>query len=150
MKVEVIVKIDDVEVSRQETEYEKPKDEKIELSRYARFFDEECYPNWSNDPSRNLLFLKHTEMYATNLLKSRYIPDKQKGHLYLNEVYDMLGLPRTVEGQFVGWVYYQNNPIGDNYVSFGLYDEYNREFINGAKPTALLDFNVDGLILGKF
>ena len=49
-----------------------------------------------------------------------------------------------------GVVYDKKNPIGDNYVDFGIYDtskEANRNFVNGYERTILLDFNVDGNIL---
>ena len=68
----------------------------------------------------------------------------------MNEVYEMLGIPKTVIGQRVGWVYDENNPVGDNFVDFGIYDLYNekaRDFVNGYERTILLDFNVDGDIL---
>ena len=68
----------------------------------------------------------------------------------MNEVYKSIGLPATKAGQVVGWVYDEKNPIGDNYVDFGLYDmsrEKVRDFINGYERAILLDFNVDGNIL---
>ena len=49
-----------------------------------------------------------------------------------------------------GVVYDKKNPIGDNYVDFGIYNtskEANRNFVNGYERTILLDFNVDGPIL---
>ena len=110
-------------------------------SDYARFFDELC-PMWEKDPEYNLIFLKAQQNYANDLLRSR-------GHLFLNEVYDMLGIPRSKAGQVVGWVYDENNPVGDNYVDFGIYDvnrENNRDFVNGYERSILLDFNVDGNI----
>lgn len=110
-------------------------------SDYARFFDV-GNENWEKDSEYNLLFLKHQQNYANELLRS-------KGHLFLNEVYDMLGIPRTKAGQVVGWIYDEENPIGDNYVDFGIYDMYNeakRDFVNGYERTILLDFNVDGNI----
>ena len=75
---------------------------------------------------------------------------KAKGYLFLNDVYDMLGIPRTKAGQIVGWIYDEKNPIGDNFVDFGIYDgnkETVRNFVNGYERTILLDFNVDGNIL---
>ena len=65
----------------------------------------------------------------------------------MNEVYDMIGFPHTKAGQVVGWVYDEKNPVGDNYVDFGIYDVYNqkaREFVNGYEQSIILDFNVDG------
>lgn len=113
-----------------------------EYSDYAKFFDEGC-SGWSKDPEFNLMFLKDQQRYANDLLKS-------KGHLFLNEVYDMLGIQRTQAGQIVGWIYDEKHPVGDNYVDFGIYNTYNeanRNFVNGYEKVILLDFNVDGDIL---
>ena len=110
-------------------------------SDYARFFDEYC-TGWTKDPEYNLLFVKHQQNYANDLLK-------QQGYLFLNDVYKMFGIPATKAGQVVGWVYDPNNEIGDNYVDFGIYNLYNekaRDFVNGRERSILLDFNVDGNI----
>lgn len=110
-------------------------------SDYARFFDDGCN-GWTKDPEFNLMFLKDQQRYANDLLKMR-------GHLFLNEVYDMLGIPRSTAGAVVGWVYDEKHPVGDNFVDFGIYDLYNekkRDFVNGYERTILLDFNVDGEI----
>lgn len=112
-----------------------------DVSDYARFFDE-CCAAWEKDPEYNLMFLKAQQSYANDKLKAN-------GYLFLNEVYDMLGIPRSRAGQVVGWIYDPECPIGDNYVDFGLYDcnrEKVREFINGYERSILLDFNVDGVI----
>ena len=64
----------------------------------------------------------------------------------------MLGIERTKAGQIVGWVYDEDNPLGDNYVDFGIYDinrEKSRDFVNGYERVILLDFNVDGNILDR-
>lgn len=115
--------------------------EEIErVSEYAKFFD--CgNTGWTKDPEANLMFLRHQEQYANDILKTR-------GHLFLNEVYDMLGIPRTSAGQIVGWIYNEKNPVGDNFVDFGIYrgSESTRRFVNGEERTILLDFNVDGPI----
>lgn len=111
-------------------------------SEYSKFFDESC-PGFTKDPEYNLMFLKDQQRYANDLLKS-------KGYLFLNDVYEMLGIPRTQAGQIVGWIYDEKNPIGDNFVDFGIYDlhkEANRDFVNGYERVILLDFNVDGDIL---
>lgn len=110
------------------------------VSDYARFFDE-CNNNWEKDPEYNLMFLKAQQQYANDLLKS-------KGRLFLNDVYDMLGYERTKAGQIVGWVYNPENPVGDNFVDFGIYrcNKATQRFVNGYEPSILLDFNVDGNI----
>ena len=111
-------------------------------SEFARFFDVGC-EGWTKDPEYNLVFLKHQQNHANEMLKAR-------GYLFLNEVYEMLGIPKTKAGQIVGWIYDEVNPIGDNFVDFGIYDMYKekaRDFVNGYERTILLDFNVDGNIL---
>jgi hypothetical protein len=108
------------------------------ISPYAKFFDEHN-DNWTKTPEYNLLFLKAQQNYANDLLQSR-------GHVFLNDVYDMLGIPRTQAGQVVGWVV---SKTGDNFVDFGLYDHWNdgaHLFVNGLETSILLDFNVDGVI----
>lgn len=108
------------------------------ISEYARFFDE-CSTEYHKDAEYNLMFLRRQQDWANEVLKSR-------GHLFLNEVYDLLGIPRSKAGQIVGWLY---NGNGDNYVDFGIYDgksEMKRLFVNGKERSILLDFNVDGPI----
>lgn len=110
-------------------------------SDYARVFDDGCL-GWEKDAEFNFMYLKHQQNYANELLRS-------KGHLFLNEVYDMLGIPRSKAGQIVGWVYDEDNPNVDNFVDFGIFDVDRpkvRDFINGYERVIILDFNVDGNI----
>lgn len=112
-----------------------------EISPYARFF-EESSDQWKKDSEYNLMFLRKQQDYANDVLRT-------KGYLFLNDVYQMLGIPKTKAGQIVGWKY---NSQGDNYVDFGIYDvtdERKRAFVNGYERNILLDFNVDGNILGN-
>lgn len=112
-----------------------------EYSDYARFFDDGC-TGWEKNSEYNLMFLRAQQQYANDKLKAN-------GYLYLNDVYDMLGIPKTKAGQIVGWIYNSKDPIGDNYVDFGIYDtnrERTKDFVNGYEKTILLDFNVDGNI----
>lgn len=107
-------------------------------SPYAKFFDNSC-EYWSETPEYNYIFLKTQQNYANDKLRSQ-------GHLFLNEVYDMLDIPRTQAGAVVGWVISKD---GDNFVDFGLFDaesDATRRFINGLEDTILLDFNVEGVI----
>ena len=111
------------------------------MSEYARFCDA-ASSNFAKDPEYNMMFLRRQQDYANEMLKSR-------GHLFLNEVYDLLDIPRSKAGQVVGWVYDKNgNTKGDHYVDFGLYrnDQGTRRFVNGLEYNILLDFNVDGVI----
>ena len=112
------------------------------ISEYARFFDEYCR-GWDKDAALNLFFLRQVQSYCNDKLKA-------DGHLFLNDVYKELGIPTTSYGQVVGWIYDEKNPVGDNYVDFGIYDLHNSEkraFVNGHERSILLDFNVDGYIL---
>lgn len=99
-----------------------------------------CYMGWTKDPEYNLMFVKIQQEYANEQLKRR-------GHLFLNEVYDMLDIPRTKSGAVMGWIYDEKHPYGSNFVDFSLGSERNRDFVNGRDNVALLDFNVDGNIL---
>lgn len=139
MGIEITIKIDDVEMERKDEL--KPTSDSAHKSAYARFFDESC-PAWTTNSEYNLTYLKQQQMYANELLKAR-------GYMFLNEVYDMLGIARTKAGQVLGWIYDAENATGDNYIDFGIHNECNKRFINGYDRIALLDFNVDGIILDK-
>ena len=102
---------------------------------YGFKFDEKC-AGWSKHREDNLFFLRYQQDYANALLRMR-------GYLFLNEVYDMLGAPRTKLGQVCGWVYKENNPIGDNHVDLDIFNDRNTEDNN----VLILDPNVDGCIL---
>lgn len=108
---------------------------------YARFFDELC-PPWQRTPEYNMVFLRAQQAYFNDRLLV-------KGHVFLNEVYDALGIERSKAGQIVGWVV---SDEGDNFIDFGIYDndrESARNFVNGREGAILLDFNVDGPVYDK-
>lgn len=110
-------------------------------SPYAKCFDVGCN-GWTKDPERNLYFLRQQQNWANDMLKA-------KGYLFLNEVYEMLGFHKTQAGQIVGWIYDEEQPNGDNFVDFGIYDiskPANRDFVNCRERAIWLDFNVDGNI----
>lgn len=112
------------------------------ISEFARFFDDGCL-GWDKDAEYNLATLRTVQSFANDKLKTQ-------SFLFLNEVYEMLGIPKTRAGNEVGWIYDEEHPNGDNYVDFGIYNTHrpeNRNFVNGYERTILLDFNVDGYIL---
>ena len=144
MEITITMKIEDEELKdllglQKEKPATKVKVSRKAYSKYARVFDERC-PGWTNDPETNKCFLLQQQNYANEKLK-------QRGYLFLNEVYDMLGMPRTRVGQVVGWVYDEAYIMGDHHVDFGLFDPRNRYFVNGRENSVLLDFNVYGNIL---
>lgn len=115
-----------------------------EPSDYARFYDVGCN-GWQKDPEQNLWYLRLQQNYANEKLKA-------KGYLFLNEVYESLGIPITKAGAQVGWLLDESNADSDNYVDFGIYNMHrqaNIDFVNGYERTILLDFNVDGPILDR-
>lgn len=114
------------------------------MSPYTFVFDETA-SGWVRDAERNKFFLARQQDHANELLQAR-------GHLFLNEVLDMVGIPRCRAGQTVGWIYDEKNPIGDNFVDFGIMDircEAARNFMNGLEKSVWLTFNVDGDILNN-
>lgn len=110
-------------------------------SDYARYFDNTC-KEWSPDYEYNMMLLRAKETYANDLLRAR-------GYLFLNDVYDELGIERSKAGQVVGWIYNKDNDIGDNYISFGRYETNRAIDDNTVERVIILDFNVDGYIMDR-
>lgn len=115
-----------------------------DLSPYARIISEESSNCWDDNEDYTSENIKAVQVWANRRLE-------RKGHLFLNEVYDQLGLSRTREGVVVGWI--KNSENGDGYVSFGDFDasiyrvpsdDYSRVDSN-----FIVDFNVDGMIWDK-
>lgn len=112
-------------------------------SDYARYF---CYGEAkAAEPNAdyNQFFLKAQQELANHMLRAN-------GFLFLNDVYDMLGIDRSVAGQMVGWVYDKNaDDHGDNYVDFGIQEVFRKKSDRPGdyEKVFLLDFNVDGAIL---
>lgn len=109
-------------------------------SQYARFFDE-ASPMWMKSPDMNLAFLKSQKDYWNTILHTR-------GHVFLFEIYDSLGIPRSSASMIVGWL--DKTGDGDHSISFGIFsdpdNQAKRDFVNGYTNGILLDFNVDGVI----
>ena len=98
---------------------------------------------WTRNAELNKVFLIQQQNWANDKLK-------MNGVLTLNEVYDMVGAPRTAYGQIARWVWTEDGTIGDNFVDFGLFDVNNEkacDFINGREKSIILDFNCIGNIL---
>lgn len=105
--------------------------------------------NWSDIPNQNQFFIQMIQSEANDLLRLQ-------DHVFLNQVYDMLGFEPTAAGQMVGWTRAirkddQGNEVNDGYISFGVWNDgvtEGKKWLNGDKDALLLDFNVDGVILG--
>jgi hypothetical protein len=107
------------------------------LSTYARCFDEQT-PYFQKHAASNM----NTIVSQLNWANVRF---NAQGYLFLNDIYDALGFPKTAAGQVVGWVKSHHHPSHDNYIDFGLWNhEVNPDKL---EPRIWLDFNVDGVVL---
>lgn len=110
------------------------------ISSNARFFGP-GNPNWKPGTDHNEAFLTFQKRYMTQKLHAQE-------HVFLNEVYDALGLERSKAGAILGW----SIALGDTEIDFGLHKRLlqNMNFLEGKDDYALLDFNVGGPILDLF
>ena len=136
--------LDDVLFTDEPFEYDKMAESVIpEYSPYARIIDENASV-W--DPSDDITELNiHAQLnYMNDILRTR-------GYLFLSDVYDALGIPRTPASQVVGWLWKKGD--GDHYVSFGDIEGHRIKFWDDSRrrevANYLLDFNVDGEIVNE-
>lgn len=111
------------------------KDEALDASPFAKFFDEtsECY---RGEPEYDMTFLKQMQFECNQQLK-------REGFLFLSDVYKKLDIPLTKASLVAGWILGEDE-LSDQFVDFGLYNEKNlatRRFVNGLENVILLDFN---------
>lgn len=112
-------------------------------SPYARLFDQHTSSEWNEVHDYNIMALSAKQSWANNMLS-------MQGHLFLNDVYKMLGLEPTSEGQLVGWIKGSKN--GDDFVDFGIFGDRServRNFMLGDEGAIWLDFNVDGVVYNE-
>ena len=139
-------KVEETEVDP-ETGKEKKVKKTIEVadpnlkSDFACYFDKTSR-NYETNRDFNMMFLRAQQNYANDVLRAR-------GHLFLNEVYDMLDLPRTTAGQIVGWTYDPEAPESDGYVDFRILEIIKENEDGTYEPAIIIDPNVDGDILSK-
>ena len=139
-------KIEETEVDP-ETGKEKKVKKTVEVadpnlkSDFACYFDKTSR-NYETNRDFNMMFLRAQQNYANDVLRAR-------GHLFLNEVYDMLDLPRTTAGQIVGWTYNPEAPESDGYVDFRILEIVKENEDGTYEPAIIIDPNVDGDILSK-
>ena len=98
----------------------------------SRFFDE-CSRYWKKHPAYNITFLKGVEREMNDTLRAR-------GYLFLNDVYNALGIAPSKIGALVGWTDTKENP---HYVDFGIGNLSCDQFAKGDNPSILLRFNTE-------
>lgn len=106
-----------------------------------RFFDEFCLRH-TTDPMHNLMFLKSTLEMMKLRLKADHV-------LFLNDVYEELGLPKTQAGYQYGWVYKPGETGLEELVDFGIRlgdKEWENEMISNHHDSYLLHFNCKKII----
>lgn len=116
------------------------------ISPYAVVF-ESTHEDWSKDKTTNEWYIKARQSQLNSKLRSQ-------GHLFLNEVYDALGFPRTAVGAQVGWIFDERHPFGDNFVDFRATEimkpKAGTEGEDAIYESAyIFDFNIAGSILDK-
>lgn len=100
------------------------------LGKYGKVYDKNN-GYWLVKKEDNYFYLKARQQQLNDMLRAR-------GHLFLNEVYDVLGFPRTMMGCIVGWMY---RP--------GVHVDFNLPKLEEITDTIPLSFNVDGIIYDK-
>lgn len=125
---------------------ERKRDMTFDLSDTTRIFDKDNV-NWDEYvPEMNVATIRTIEKRANDELRA-------KGHLFLNDVYNMLGFEDTSVGAVVGWSL--DDKAKETYVDFGIFNgtddpwdfEANEPW-DGTTPL-YLKFNVDGIIYDR-
>lgn len=114
-------------------------------SDYARFFAKGEAKAAEGNESYDLLYLRSQEELANHMLRA-------KRFLFLNEVYEILGIDPSIAGQAVGWIYDKNDEnSGDNYISFRIQEVHRKRSDEPGdyEKVFLIDPNVDGNILER-
>lgn len=125
-------------------------------SPFSRYFDD-LNPHYSREADMNRIFICKTMDYWNRKLKDR-------GFVYLWEIYKTLGYEATRASYEYGWVYDPekciDGHVGDSYIQFKLFDVCRRksadglpddkEFHDGLEPCVIIDFNVDEQPIAKY
>lgn len=72
-------------------------------TKFTMLFDKNS-PNWSATYEVNEFFLRTVQSYLNDRLKAR-------GHVFVNDVFVELGMPRNPAGQRYGWLAENETPI---------------------------------------
>lgn len=115
------------------------------LNGYARYFGFGYSPAAEPSFDYNAMFLEQTEQSMNSKLRIQ-------GFLFLNDLWEALGYEKTIEGQFVGWIYDRNDEDhGDNRINLRIEEIYKeRDGVpDSYERIHMIDPNVDGPILER-
>lgn len=103
------------------------------LPPYAKWFGPDNKWYQLNSPHDMMYWMQCQQSWANNYMRAH-------GHLFLNDMYRVMGFDPTPEGQLMGWQY---SP--DKVIDFGMDpDNYTWDpFRNGERDTLMITFNVD-------
>lgn len=110
---------------------------------YARYFAVGEAKAAEGNESYDLFYLRQQQELANHMLRA-------KGFLFLNDVYEMLGIDMSFAGQMVGWVYDKDAEYrGDSYIDFRIQEVHRKKSDESGdyEKVFLIDPNVDGNIL---
>lgn len=119
-------------------------------SDYTFMFDASC-EYWVPDPVRNAAYLRSMQDLANEKLRERARGNGGRGYIFVSEIlsdmFPRVSLPKWT--YICGWIYDEKNPVGNNYIDFGVFysdNENAKRFVKGLEANVLLDFNCDGVI----
>lgn len=117
---------------------------------YTFMFDAGC-EYWVPDPVRNAAYLHSMQELANQRIRERARGNGGRAYMFVSEVlgdmFPRVSLPKWT--YICGWIYDEKNPVGDNYIDFGVFHsdlEPTKRFVKGLEANVLLDFNCDGVI----
>lgn len=104
-----------------------------DIGPYAAIFNDTCR-GWLDNPDWNMFYLIRVQ----NCFNCKLMLD---GFVLLMDIYEYLGIKCNEMQSCVGWLYLENNPIGDNFIDLGIIKAQNIGSVN-----IVLNPNVDGCI----
>jgi hypothetical protein len=104
-----------------------PVDEKVVFDETSAY--------WNPTPEYNAFFLRAQQNYLNDKLSTQ-------GHLFLNEVLDVLGLKRTSDGAITGW-------MPGSVVTFGVFEDEESFKKMLTQNKFEISFNTDGVIFNR-
>ena len=128
--------VDRIDEETGEVVSEKVKGEPVKALTSVRF--DRYSTAWVNDKFQNKCTLQSVENWANDILRLQ-------GFIFLNDIYDRLGMPKNKSGQILGWRKENNSYVDIQVVDCETYDD-----VTFDRNAFDLTFNVDGDILTDF